>query len=362
MENFNNHILNAGYLKNNYSQIKNYVGASVKVCAMVKADAYGHGLKDVCKALKGVDFFGVASAYEAKHIRSFNKHTPILIVGVLNQSCVLWCAENNVSVTVASLKELKNFCAELNNKPLKVHLKINSGLNRIGFNRVKEFKQCLCFIKKHANIKLEGVFTHFATKLNDVEFIVRQHCTFMQFVEHVKEKNVIVHCCNSFATLMLQPFHHQMVRCGFNLYGWQLDYKMQLKPALKVTSKIVFVHSIKKGETVGYDRTFLASKNTKVAVIPIGYADGFDRRLSNNFYVLVNGKWAKVIGNICMDVCMLDISQIKNVKIGDEVVLIGRSGSEELTPYNYANALGTSPYEILLKFRHDRMNKIVIKN
>lgn len=362
MENFNNYIIDVNNLKNNYNQIKNYVGSSVKVCAMVKADAYGHGIKDVCTALKNADFFGVASALEARHIRKFNKKTSILIVGVVNPECVCWCAKNNVSVTVTSLEELKLFSYLVGYNKLKVHLKVNSGLNRIGFNNINEFKKALKFIKYNFNIELEGVFTHFATKLNDVEFIIKQHERFLQFTKFINNSNVIIHCCNSFATLMLKNYHHNMVRCGFNLYGWQLDYKMQLKPVLSITSKVVFIHKVKPGETIGYDRTFIATKNLKIAVLPIGYADGFDRRLSNKLQVIINGKKAKVVGNICMDVCMVDVTNIKDVKVGSDVTLIGRNGGLELTPYHYANLLGTSPYEILLKFRHDRMNKIVLKN
>lgn len=361
MENFNDHIINKCNLKSNYNQIKNYVGNKVKVCAMVKADAYGHGIKDVCKALSNADFFGVASAMEAKNIRKFNKRTPILIVGVVNPESIVWCSKNNVSVTITSLEELKKFSLILGYNKLKCHLKINTGLNRIGFDNVNQFRKALKFIKHNSNICLEGVFTHFATKLSDVEFIVRQHQRFMQFVNFVDD-SVIVHCCNSFATLMLKDYHHSMVRCGFNLYGWQLDYKMHLKPVLSILSRVVFIHNIKAGETVGYDRTFTATKNTKIAVLPIGYADGFDRRLSNKGYVIINGKKAYVVGNICMDVCLVDVTKIKDVRVGSIATLIGRNGGAELTPYHYANWLGTSPYEILLKFKHERMNKIVLKD
>lgn len=360
MENFNNYILNLNYLKHNYNQIKNYVGSNVKVCAMVKADGYGHGAKDVCKAIKHADFFGVASVHEAKNIRKFNKTTPILVVGIVNLEYVLWCSNNNVSIGVSALTELENIVKVLNGKPLNIHIKVNTGLNRIGVNNVKEFLKMLKVFKTNKNLKLEGVFTHFATKLNDVEFIVKQHETFQKFIKHVNPQKVIIHCCNSFATLMFPKCHYGMVRCGFNLYGWELDYKLTLKPALNITSKIIFKHKIKKGETVGYDRTFLAQKNCVVGVLPIGYADGFDRRLSNNFKVLVNGKWANVIGNICMDICMIDLTGI-NAEVGDEVVLLGRSGGYEITPYTYAKALGTSPYEILLKFQYSRMNKINIE-
>ena len=360
MENFNNYIVNLSYLKSNFKQIKKLVGKNVKVCAMVKANAYGHGVKDVCKALRGVNFFGVASAFEASQIRKFNKKTGILIVGVVNISSLIWCSENNVSVAVSSLTELYQFIEILCGKQLKLHIKINTGLNRIGVSSVTEFKQMLKVVSEHTNLILEGVFTHFATKLNDVEFMVKQHSNFLQYTKFVNPSKVIVHAANSFATLMFPSYHHGMVRCGFNLYGWQLDYKLLLKPVLNITSKIVFIHRVKRGESVGYDRTFIAHKNMTIAVLPIGYADGFDRRLSNNFKVLINGEWAPVIGNICMDVCMVDVSNI-NCAVSDEVVLLGRSGGQELTPYAYAKALDTSPYEILLKFRSDRMNRVFIK-
>lgn len=360
MENFNNYIVNLSNLKNNFNEIKQCVGANVKVCAMVKADAYGHGLKDVCNVLVGADFFGVASVFEAKKIRKFNKFTNILVVGVSNWEHIIWCGCANVSVTVSSVSELNKIISILNGAKIKVHIKINTGLNRIGVNTISEFKQILRIIKDNNNIMLEGVFTHFATKLNDVEFMLKQYETFCSFTKFVDNQDVIIHCCNSFATLWFNKFHNGMVRCGFNLYGWQLASPLNLKPVLNITSKIVFIHKIKKGESVGYDRDFIADKNMVVAVLPIGYADGLDRRLSNNFSVLVNGEWAKIIGNICMDVCMVDITAI-NAAVGDDVVLLGNSGKLELTPHNYASVLGTSPYEILLKFKYDRMNRILIK-
>ncbi len=359
MENFNNHILNSANLINNYNKIKKHVGTNVKVCAMVKANAYGHGLKDVCIALKHADFFGVASCFEAKQIRKFNKQTPILIVGVTDPNNVLWCAQNNVSVTVSTFNELKLYSLICGYNKLHIHLKINSGLNRIGFDNINHFKKSLNFIKHSSNIILEGVFTHFATKGEDVEFIVNQHNRFMEFIKYVKSSNVIVHCCNSFSTIMFSKYHHSMVRCGYNLYGWQQDNKICFNPVLKITSSVVFVHNIKKGESVGYDRTFVASKNTKIAIVAMGYADGFDRRLSNKFSVLVNGEWAKVVGNICMDVFMIDVTNIKNVEVGSVVTIIGRNGGKQITPNDYAIVLDTSPYEVLLKFKTDRMNKII---
>ncbi len=360
MESFTNYIVNLSNLKHNFKQIKNMVGKNVKVCSMVKADAYGHGLIDVCKALSMSDFFGVANIIEASLIRKFNKHTPILIVGVVNLNELDFCVKHNISVIVSSVAELKQFVNILHGKPLKVHVKINTGLNRVGVKTIAEFNKILKVFKVNKNLVFEGVFTHFATKQSDIEFLIKQHNVFNNFIKRIKSKNVIVHAANSFATLFFNGYHHNMVRCGFNLYGWQSDCGVNFKPVLNITSKLVFVHSIKKGEAVGYDCTFVAKKNMVVGVVPVGYADGFDRRLSNNFKVLINGQWAPVIGNVCMDVFMVDLSNIL-AHVGDEVVLIGKSGNFELTPHSYALALNTSPYEILLKFNYARMNRVLIK-
>lgn len=360
MESFNNFIINLSNLKYNYKQIKSFVGANVKVCAMVKADAYGHGMVDVCKAINNADYFGVANVLEAKIIRKFNKNTPILIVGVAELNSLIWCSKNNVAITVSSVYELQKILNCLKGETLKLHIKVNTGLNRIGVSSLYEFKQMLSFINLHNNLILDGVFTHFATKFEDVDFIRFQHNKFLKFVKLIKNKEVVVHSCNSYATLNFVKYHHNMVRSGFNLYGWQLHNKLLFKSVLSITSKVVFIHNIKKGESVGYDRSFKAEKNMVIGVLPIGYADGLDRRLSNNFSVLINGEFVPIIGNICMDVCMVDLSKV-SAAVGDEVTLLGKNGNKSITPYLYAEALGTSPYEILLKFKYDRMNRILIK-
>lgn len=360
MENFNNYILDTRILRNNVKQLKKFVGKDVKICAMVKADAYGHGLEDVCKSIqKYVGYYGVASVLEAKHIRSFDDKTNILIVGIENFEYANWCAKNNVTITITSIKELQTL-ESLLNEPIKIHFKIDTGLNRIGFNSLNKFKKAVVFAKKSKKIKITGIYTHFATKQNDVNFIKQQHNLFLKYVQILDVPSATIHCCNSFATLYNKDWHHNMVRCGFNLYGWQTDFKMKLLPSLKINSKIIFVHKIKKGETVGYDRTFTAHENGKIGVVPLGYADGFDRGLSNSFKVLINGQWAPVVGNVCMDVFMVDLTHVVGAKSGSIVTILGRNGGLELTPYTYAKALNTSPYEILLKFKYSRMNKICL--
>ena len=170
----------------------------------------------------------------------------------------------------------------------------------------------------------------------------------------INDKCIIIHNCNSYATLHKKEFLNSMVRCGFAIYGWLEGFK----PVLKITTEIIQINKIKDA-TVGYDRTFYAH-NKKIAVLPIGYADGFDRRLSNNFKVLVNGEYAKVVGNICMDMCMIDVTNIKKVGIGTKVTILGKDKDKSVTVYDYAKALDTSPYEVFLKFRSKRMDLIEI--
>ena len=324
------------------------------LCAMVKANAYGHGVKIVCETLKDIaNFFGVATVGEAKEIRKFNKTTPILVVGLCLEKQVAWCAKNNVSVTVNSLDELIAFEKELKQLVVNIHFKINTGLNRIGFSSVDQFLLAYEFAKQQLCFLVQGVFTHFATKQNDEHFIEQQHKQFMKFLAPIETSSLIIHCCNSYATDRYPEFHHNMVRCGFSLYGWENETYL---PVLNITSKVLAVQQVAKGETVGYDRTYVAPSNQTIAVVSIGYADGFDRRNSNLASVLIHGQWAPVVGLVCMDVCMVDVTNIENVTPQTTVTILGTDGNYTLSPHYYANLLKTSPYEILLKFNHRRMN------
>lgn len=355
----NNYIVNLKNLKNNAKIIRRVVGNRVKICAVVKANAYGMGMCAISSALvDDVEFFGVASVCEAVSFREYNKKSKVLILGEVNLDAIQWCAENNVSVAVSSLEELQYIDKNLNGQLLKIHLKVNTGLNRIGFDSIIKFNKAVSIVKKSYVMSLEGVFTHFATKANDIKFIEKQHEILEKYIKNIPN-DVIVHCCNSFATLNDKRYLHNMVRTGFALYGeHECNYKLQ--SVLSITSSIIHIHRVKKNETVGYDRTFRAKQDMNVAIVPVGYADGLDRRLSNNFYLLVNGKRAPIVGNICMDVVMLDVTNISQVYVGSKVTLIGLDGVEKLTPQDYATKLQTSAYEILLKFNYKRMNYVVI--
>lgn len=358
---FNKFIIDTKALNYNVDKIKNTIGKNVKLCAVVKAEAYGHGGVTVAsKIANKCDFFAVACVKEAMELRDRNILNDILVLGIVSVKELKYCIFNNISITLSSLTQLNDILNKLkllnlnSDNFLKIHIKINTGLNRLGFNSVKNFNTALNIIKVNNNLKLCGIFTHFATKGNDTNFIYEQYNNFIKYVDLVKDKCIIIHNNNSYATLNLPSMYNSMVRCGYVIYGWQEGFK----PVLSITSEIVNITNVGCG-TVGYDRTYIAN-DKKIAVIPIGYADGFDRRLSNNFKVLVNGCYAQVVGNICMDMTMLDVTNVKGVKVGSKVTLLGADGDKEVSVFDYANALGTSPYEVLLKFKFNRLDIIEI--
>lgn len=346
MKYYNDYIVSEKILKKNCLEIKKILTNNTKLCAIVKADAYGLGYETICRALYGyVDFWGVANVCEAMKIRQFDSATKILVLGVVGREDFEICSKNDISISVSSLAKLQEI--KQSKIDLKVHLQINTGLNRFGIRSLSDFKKALKVIEYSSNIRLEGVYSHFATKEKDRLFINIQYYKFLQFKNIIKNDQVICHIANSCATGLSDKYHLDMVRTGFSLY----------QNVLKIKSKIIEITEIKKGDTIGYDRTFLAKNKMKIAVVSIGYADGLDRRLSNNFSLIVNDKKCPIVGLICMDVCMVDITDI-DADIGDEVIILGKSKNQEITIFDYASALSTSPYEILLKFNHKRMNYI----
>lgn len=355
MRYFNNYEVNIGNLIYNVNKIKRKIGENVKFCAIVKCDAYRHNLISVVNGIKDiVDYFAVANFYEALKIRVVDKKTPILVLGVVDVNNINECVKNNISISIINLEYLK--CVTQKNRNIKFHIMINTGLNRFGINNVFDFKKALKYISQN-KLNLLGIFTHFATKEKDTSYINYQFEYFNKFTNLVDEK-CICHCCNSFAALNYKEKRMNMVRCGFAMYGYMNNTEM--KPCLEIKSQIVHILKCKKGESIGYDRTFVCPYNMEIAVIPLGYGDGLDRRLSNQFNLIVKDEWCKIVGNICMDVCMIDVTN-KNSLIGDEVIILGKSDGKEITLHNYANVLQTSPYEILLKFNYQRMNLVIKK-
>lgn len=356
MKCLNDYIVNTKLLKSNVDNIKSKLEKKVKFCAVVKANAYGVGVHTVCGKLYGLaDFFAVANLKEALAIRVFDKQTKILILGAIHSDEYDECASNNISVSISSINHLYE-CLRNVKSTINIHLQVNTGLNRFGFRSLSVFKNALKLIEDSKLIKLEGLYSHFATKEKDKIFIKKQFYKFGMFRRFVNKK-VICHIANSYALTLHKDYQLDMVRTGFLMYAG--DERFGNKMILTIKSKIVNILTVRKSESIGYDRSYCASKKMKVAVIPIGYADGLDRRLSNNFSLLINGVKCKIVGKICMDVCMVDVTDV-DCSLYDEVVVLGKQKRQIITLQDYANALDTSLYEILLKFNYSRMNYIEI--
>ena len=357
MKCFNDYIIDTKILKNNANNIKNCIGNNCKFCAVVKANAYGIGAESVCKSLYGIaDFFAVANLKEALSIRVFDKTTPILILGYILLDDLQIVSNNNISISVGSYEQIQEIVKS--KVPIKIHIQINTGLNRFGIKTITEYKKVLKVLKVNNFVKVEGVYSHFATKSQDVNFVNRQYLRFLQFKNIFIDNDVIYHIANSFGATYSNKFCLDMVRTGFVLYGYAKN-NIGNKPITTIKTQIINIANVRRGDTIGYDRTFVVDKNMKIAVVPIGYADGLNRRLSNNFSLFVNNIKCPIIGRICMDVAMIDISKIVDVKVGTEVLVLGKSDSSEITLKEYADAIGTSDYEVLCNFNYKRANYIV---
>ncbi len=337
---FNKLIIYKNNLINNIKQVKKENPNSL-VCAMVKANAYGVGDEEVVKTLNNfVDFFGVACFFEAQKLEKVAQR-PILILGAVEKGTV----NKKFSYSCGDLEDL-NYLISLD-LPIKIHLKINSGMNRYGFKDKKEFKKALNLIKK-SKLVVEGIFTHFATV---DEYVVKQMAEFEKSVNlcFTFGFKPIVHADNSFVN---EKYNHHldMVRVGFSLFnredGWFL-------PSVEIKSEVAQVQNVKRGELIGYDYRCVAKKDIKVAIIPVGYADGFDMKLIG-LNLLVNGKSCKVL-NISMDCFMLDVTDL-NLKKGDEIYILNKSNSLK----QYADYLETSEYEIITKFSHIRAKRYLL--
>ncbi len=354
------YIINIDNLISNIKYILRGLKPGTKMCAVVKADCYGLGYENVVPYIDDcVDMYAVASFGECKKLRAYT-NKKILLLATFDLSDVDYFTNNNISVGVGSYTQLLAVSKLQFSRRLNVHLILNTGMNRYGIKSQMEFNKCVALIKKCANICLEGVYTHFATSDENSQFLYKQYDKFNKITSFLQKSDVCLHCSASYAFLGYKQYNMNMVRVGFAMYGFIEECK-PLKKVLEIKSKITQIQYVKKGEGIGYDLTYFAPKNIKLGVVGLGYADGYSRMLSNNAYVLINGQKAKVIGTVCMDCFMVDITNIKNVFVGTGVTILGNSEKEELALLNYANWLNTSPYEVLLLFKRMRTN-VLLKN
>ncbi|MGL5206071.1 MAG: alanine racemase [Acidaminococcaceae bacterium] len=342
-------------IAHNIKEAKKKINANTKLCAVVKADAYGHGAVPVAKAAltAGADFLAVALLQEAIELRQAAINAPILILGALQEECAEETVSNEISQSLFTLRsaELLSAAAVKLGKKAKVHLAIETGMNRIGI--VPEQAGAFAAeVSSLPGIEIEGVFSHFAlADARDKTFCREQYAKFQKALFQIEERKIAIpikHISNSATISELPEMQLDMVRQGITLYGlWpseDVERCLDYQPVMKLKAKITFVKQIESGETVGYGRTFKADRPTKVATLPLGYADGISRKVSNKGYVLLKGKKAPIVGRVCMDQFMIDVTDIENVEIGDEVLIFG---SKELSADNVAEWTETISYEVL---------------
>ncbi len=339
-------------IRHNFTQIRRRINPASKLCAVVKANAYGHGAVEVSKVAVecGADFLAVATVDEGLELRRENFSLPILILGLVPHSSAEIIVEKNLTAAVAdfSLAEKISAAAVKFDTPAKVHLKIETGMGRIGI-APSEAVELAKKISRLPNVELEGIFSHFADADNlDRTFTNRQIKIFSDVAKKIRAVvNVkIFHIAESAAALDIPEAHFDMVRSGIINYGLypsaDVRRTIELKPAMKLVAKIVFLKKISAGTSIGYGRDFVTKRDSLIATLPLGYADGYIRAYKN-FHAEVRGKLAPLAGRVCMDQTMLDVTDVDGVKIGDEVILFG---SDLISIDEAARHLQTINYEV----------------
>ncbi|MDD5595799.1 MAG: alanine racemase [Candidatus Omnitrophica bacterium] len=338
----------------NLSQVKKFLKPATKVLVTVKADAYGHGLVRVAKKLAslGVNYFGVASIDEGIILRKEKIKIPILVLGMIFDSDVDALFKYNLTPTVCSeeLANVLNKKARVLKRKINLHIKVDTGMGRIGVS-AHDAETLIKRIHRLAFVRIEGVFTHFAFADMNREFTLHQIELFGRLIRKLEIEGMrfpLIHCANSMGVLGYKKGHFNMVRPGLVIYGLHPSERvnLRLKPVLSLKTKIIYSKKVPKGQGISYGHTYITQNDTTVITLPIGYGDGYPRNLSNIASVLIRGRRFKISGRICMDQIMVDVGNLA-VRIGEEVVLIGKQGKNKVTTEELAKLSGTIPYEIV---------------
>lgn len=351
-------LVDLNIIKHNVSAIVNNIPKGTKIMPVIKADAYGHGAVEVAKALLDTSFgFCVATIEEALELRGAGIKKPLLILGGLSQNNFEDAVLNDISINIYSeemAKKLSLVC-EKHKRKASVHLSVDTGMNRIGlpFNE-KGIDEALK-IASYKNLSLDGIFSHFATADEEDKTMANlQGKRFIEFCTKLKEKGVnpkYIHICNSAAICDLTEFGFSIARPGIITYGYypsnEVSKNLGIKPALELKTHVRHIKEVEAGEGISYGHSYVAKEKRTIATIPVGYADGYPRLLSNRGRVIINGSYANIVGRICMDQFMVDVTDIPNVSVEDEVILIGSEGDKSVTADEIAKLCGTISYEIL---------------
>ena len=351
----NRRVVDPGKIEQNMREICSALPEHVRALAVVKADGYGHGALQTARAAihGGASMLAVASVDEGTALRDAGIRIPILVLGAVTGYDVKQGVEAGLIQTVCS-PDMVRMCesaATETGKQTEVHLKIDTGMGRIGIRTEKEKEQVMKTLQECPHVKLSGAYTHFADADGGEDgerYTEQQFRRFLELTDGLPE-DVIRHCCNSAAIHRHPEMHLDMVRAGISLYGYPpVKTNMKLEPCMTWTATVSYVKELAPGSFVSYGRTWQANRTIRAATVTCGYGDGYHRSASGKACVLIHGRRAAVIGRICMDQMVADVTDIPDVKPGDEVILIGREGHEQITAEDLAKWSGTISYEILL--------------
>ena len=346
-----------GALEFNYRQIRKRIPEGVKILAVVKADAYGHGAIPVSLKLEklGVEYFGVAIPEEGVELRKGGVKAPILVLGGIFGGEVDQIFRFRLTPVIFRKDSLEILSreAERRKRKVKTHLKVDTGMGRLGvpFNLWHDF---LKEVKRFPKIEIEGILSHFSMTDEEKDFTQDQWRSFQRAVTMAGEMGISCECLHMASSAIVTAFpaySSKLVRIGIMLYGSYPSPSFRtlipLKPVMTLRTRIHFLKRVPPGTRISYGGTFTTKRESLIATLPIGYADGYSRRLSNRGEVLIHGKRAPEVGKVCMDFIMVDVTDIPHVSVGDEVILMGRQGKEQITPEEIADKIDSISYEVL---------------
>ena len=368
-------VISLDAVEQNFREMRKNIAEDTKMIAVVKADAYGHGAVPIAHLIEGYDYiwgFAAATAEEAVHLRENGVTKPILILGIVFEEYYPELVRDDIRLAVCEYEEAEKLSKEavLQNKTVHIHIALDTGMTRIGYADIPESVEEIKKIAGLPNLEIEGMFTHFsrADEYDRSPAMVQleRYQKFSDLVEAAGVEIPLHHCSNSAGIIRVPEANLSIVRAGITIYGIYPSSEVErdivkLTPVMELKSHVTYVKDVPEGAAISYGGTYVADKKRRVATIPVGYADGYPRQLSNKGWVLIHGKKAPILGRVCMDQFMVDVTEIGDVKKGDEVTLLGRDGDEFISIEEIGDLCGRFSYEFACDIS-PRVPRVYIKD
>lgn len=368
-------VVSLDAIAHNFAEMKKNIAKGTKIVAVIKADGYGHGAEAIARLIEDYDYiwgFAVATPEEALQLRTFGVKKPILILGIVFEEYFTEMIAKEIRLTVCTYEMAQKLSeeAQRQGRDVHIHIGLDTGMSRIGFADRQESVEEIKKISQLPNLKIEGMFTHFArADETDRSPAIDQLNRYLNFAKLLEDAGIQIpmkHCSNSAGIIRVPEANLNAVRAGITIYGIYPSNEVErdivkLIPAMELKSHISYIKTVEPGAAFSYGGTFTAKKEMKVATIPVGYADGYPCSLSNKGWVLIHGKKAPILGRVCMDQFMVDITKIPDAKAGDEVTLIGKDGKEFISIEKFGDLSGRFSYEFACDISK-RVPRVYIKD